>query len=137
MNREVVEEAVFNTALNTPEVVRGLLSDVDLGFEEQLRIIQDAKAQILACMPKELRSMKVRDFAAAGWNIEITLHQLAGLVLEKPIKESKAARSKTPIQAHSAHSHLNSSNIKLKNEGPHSSKHGESASKKGSKRWKV
>lgn len=136
MDRELVEEVVFKTALNTPEIVRGILSDIDLEFEEQVRNIQDAKAQILACMPKELRSMKVRDFEEAGWNIEAALHQLTGLALENPVKQSTAARSRTPIQVHSAHSHLSSSNIKLKHEGPLSSKHGESASKKGSKRWK-
>ena len=137
MDRNLVEEVVFKTAINTPEIVRGILSDIDLEFEEQVRNIQDAKAQILACMPKELRSMKVRDFQAAGWNIEAALHQLTGLTLENPVKQSTSARSKTPIQAYSAHSHLNTSNMKIKPEGPLSSKHGESASKKGSKKWKI
>ena len=98
MDRNLVEEVVFKTAINTPEIVRGILSDIDLEFEEQVRNIQDAKAQILACMPKELRSMKVRDFQAAGWNIEAALHQLTGLTLENPVKQSTSARSKTPIQ---------------------------------------
>lgn len=133
MDNNLLEEVVFKAALNTQEVVRGILSDIDLEFEAQVRKIQDAKKQILDSIPKELRSMKVRDLQAAGWNIEAALHQLSGLALENPLKPSQALPNRTPVQAHHNRSR---SNTKHKHEALLSNRFAESASKKSAARWK-
>jgi hypothetical protein len=121
MERQMLEEIVFKAALNTQEIVRGLLSDLDVEYEQKIQQVQSAKKQILASFPKQLSSMKVKDLSSAGWNIEAALYSLSGLQAPNYPKSPQIVRSKTP---------------QLQSRSNTKQKLTESASKKSLARWK-
>lgn len=113
MDREILEEVVFKAALHTQELVRNILSDLDVEYEEQINQVQVAKNQILKSFPKELRSMKVKDLVATGWNLESSLHHMISAPGQFGRSKSPIQfRSKTPPHGNSQNSHSHRSQVK-------------------------